>query len=104
MEGYRNIMVAYGDGGKTIWPTEFGWASNPTPIQSYEYAADNTLDEQAQFTVRALQMGKAWGWPMFLYSLNSKVIASGTPCALWGIVDPDWSPLPVYNALKAMPK
>ena len=27
MEGYRNIIVTYGDGGKRIWPTEFGWAS-----------------------------------------------------------------------------
>ena len=27
MESYRNIMVKYGDGGKRIWPTEFGWAT-----------------------------------------------------------------------------
>ena len=27
MEGYRNIMVKYGDGRKRIWVTEFGWAS-----------------------------------------------------------------------------
>ena len=27
MEGYRNIMLRYGDGNKRIWPTEFGWAA-----------------------------------------------------------------------------
>ncbi len=30
MEGYRNIMVKYGDAGKRIWATEFGWASVET--------------------------------------------------------------------------
>jgi len=106
MEGYRNIMVKYGDGNKTIWPTEFGWASNPLPVQHYEYAADNTLEEQAQFTVRAYQMGKSWGWVgvMFLWNLNFKVIADGTEMAQWGIVDAGWGPMPVYSALKAMPK
>jgi len=28
MEGYRNIMQVYGDAGKRIWPTEFGWAAD----------------------------------------------------------------------------
>ncbi|MGQ9567574.1 MAG: cellulase family glycosylhydrolase [Anaerolineae bacterium] len=106
MEGYRNIMVKYGDGNKTIWPTEFGWASNPVPLEKYEYAADNTLEEQAQFTVRAFQMGKQWGWVgvMFLWNLNFKVVAPGSEMAQWGLVDEAWRPLPIYNALKAMPK
>jgi len=106
MEGYRNIMVKYGDGNKTIWPTEFGWASSPTPVKNYEYAADNTLEEQAQFTVKAFQMGKQWGWVgvMFLWNLNFKVVAPGSEMAQWGIVDEAWRPMPVYNALKAMPK
>ena len=30
MEGYRNIMVRYGDANKRIWPTEFGWAAGWT--------------------------------------------------------------------------
>ncbi|NLE77585.1 MAG: hypothetical protein GX605_12660, partial [Chloroflexi bacterium] len=86
--------------------TEFGWASNSSPVANYEYAADNTLDEQAQFTVRAYQMGRAWGWvgPMFLWNLNFKVIAGGSEMAQWGIVDGGWGPMPVYNALKGMPK
>ncbi len=106
MEGYRNIMVKYGDAGKRIWPTEFGWASSPTPVLHYEYAADNTLEEQAQYTVRAYQMMKAWGWVgvAFLWNLNFKVVAPGSEMAQWGIVGHNWEPLPVYNALKAMPK
>jgi hypothetical protein len=106
MEGYRNIMVNYGDANKTIWPTEFGWASSSSPAQNYEYAADNSLEEQAQYTVKAYQMGKAWGWVgvMFLWNLNFRVIAPGSEMAQWGIVDQGWSPMPAYSALAAMPK
>ena len=106
MEGYRNIMLKYDDGGKTIWPTEFGWASSAQPSANYEYAADNSLEQQAAYTVKAYQMGKAWGWVgvMFLWNLNFKVVAPGSEQAQWGIVDQFWNPLPVYNALAAMPK
>lgn len=106
MEGYRNIMLKYDDGGKTIWATEFGWASSALPSANYEYAADNSLEQQAAYTVRAYQMGKAWGWVgvMFLWNLNFKVVAPGSEQAQWGIVDQFWNPLPVYNALAAMPK
>ena len=102
MEGYRRIMVKYGDSAKRIWPTEFGWASSPNPVKGYEYAADNTLEEQAQFTVRAYQMMKQWGWVgvAFLWNLNFKVVAPGSEQAQWGIVDENWNPLPTYIALK----
>ena len=106
MEGYRNIAVKYGDTGKTIWPTEFGWASSGSPTKNYEYAADNTLEQQAEYTVKAYQMGKAWGWVgvMFLWNLNFRVVAPGSEMAQWGIVDQGWGPMPIYSALAAMPK
>ncbi len=97
MEGYRNVMVANGDGGKRIWPTEFGWASSSSPYPGYEYAADNTADEQAAWIVRAYELGRGWGWvgPMFLWNLNFE---SGEQSAfkVWGT--------PAYEALKNMPK
>ena len=101
MERYRAIMVANGDTGKRIWPTEFGWASTPNPISGYEYARDNTEDEQAQFFVRAYQMAKAWGWvgPMFLWNLNFGITNPGTELAAFGIAG-----RPAQSALAAMPK
>ena len=42
--------------------------------------------------------------PAVLWNLNFRMIANGTEKAQWGIVDPGGSPLPVYNALAAMPK
>ncbi|MCC9075522.1 SH3 domain-containing protein [Litorilinea aerophila] len=106
MEGYRNIMVKYGAGNKKIWPTEFGWAAGGAFHPAYKYADDNDFNEQAQWTVEAFQMMKSWGWvgPAFLWNLNFRVVANGTEKAQWGIVGPNWEPLPVYNALKSMPK
>ena len=106
MEGYRNIMVSRGDGGKKLWVTEFGWASNPNPVPGYEYAADNSLQEQADFTVRALQMMKNWGWvgAALVWNLNFRVVAPGSEQAQWGMVDEGWNPLPIFHAVKAMPK
>jgi hypothetical protein len=106
MEGYRNIMVVYGDSGRRIWPTEFGWASSSSPAPGYGYAADNSLSEQAAWTVRAYQIMKGWGWvgPAFLWNLNFKVVAPGRETAQWGIVDENWGPLPAYNALRDMAK
>jgi uncharacterized protein YraI len=106
MEGYRNIMVVYGDTNKRIWPTEFGWAAGGAFDPRYAYANDNSFDEQAAWTVEAYTMMRDWGWvgPAFLWNLNFRVVADGTEKAQWGIVRNDYSPLPVYQALKAMGK
>ncbi len=101
MEGYRNVMIKYGDSRKTIWPTEFGWASGWVGAAGYEYANDNTLDEQAQWTVRSYQIMKSWGWVgvAFLWNLNYGRTAPGTELAQWGILG-----RPAYAALAGMPK
>ncbi len=104
MEGYRNVMVANGDDAKTIWPTEFGWAVSSNPHPGYDYALDNSLDEQAQWIVQAYQQAKAWGWvgSMFLWNLDYGVTAAGTELAAFGLLTP--GPVPAYNALAGMPK
>ena len=106
MEGYRNVMLKYGDGNKTIWATEFGWAVSSSPVVNYEYAADNTLEKQAQYLVEAYQMSKSWGWAgvMFLWNLNFAVVNPGSEQAQFAIVDSHWQPYPAFQSLAAMPK
>ncbi|MBV7330286.1 SH3 domain-containing protein [Chloroflexi bacterium TSY] len=106
MEGYRNIANVYGASHMRIWPTEFGWAAGGAFNPNYAYANDNDFNEQAEWTVRAFQMMRDWGWvgPAFLWNLNFRVVADGTEKAQWGIVDNGWRPLPIYNALQGMPK
>lgn len=106
MEGYRNVMVANGDAGKQIWVTEFGWAVRANPNPGYEYARDNTYEEQAKWVVQAYQMGRAWGWvgAMFLWNLNFQAVNPSGEVGAFGIVDAGWQPYPVYHALASMPK
>jgi hypothetical protein len=111
LESYRNIMVHYGDGHKRIWVTEFGWATveglGVPPAEGYAYAADNTEAEQAQWLVRAYQMGKNYGWVgvMFLWNLNfGPVSGKEDEKAAFGIVRHNWSPRPAFGALANMPK
>jgi spore germination protein YaaH len=104
MEGYRNVMVANGDNAKTIWPTEFGWAVSGNPHPGYEYALDNTYEEQAQWIVEAYQQAKSWGWvgSMFLWNLDYGVTAAGTELEAFGLLRP--GPVPAYAGLAGMPK
>ena len=107
MEGYRALAVKYGAADKKIVPTEFGWAvASPPGYRHYTYALDNSYREQSDWTVQAYRMMKDWGWvgPAILWNLNFRVVATGTEREQWGIVASDWSPLPVYEALKAEPK
>jgi hypothetical protein len=106
LNGYYRIMKKYGDGNKKVWPTEFGWASGWTGAPGYDYADDNTLEEQAKWTAEAYRLMKQWGFVgvAFLWNLNFRVVAPGTEKAQWGIVWGDWTPTPAYAALKSMPK
>ncbi len=101
MERYRAVMVANGDTGKRVWPTEFGWASTPNPHPGYEYAAQNTEQEQAEFIVRAYQMARSWGWvgPMFLWNLDYNLTAPDKELAAFGIMG-----RPAQGALAGMAK
>jgi hypothetical protein len=97
MEQYRNIMIKYGDGGKRIWPTEFGWASSSSPVAGYEYAAYNTERDQAAYIARAFDMMRQWGFVgvAFLWNLNYNVTQPGSELAAFGVMG-----RPAYDALR----
>jgi len=95
-------MGLNGDGHITIWPTEFGWPVwRFTGDERFVFAKQNTEAEQAQYTVRAYQMAKEWGWvgTMFLWNLDYNITASNTELANFGIVG-----TATYDALANMPK
>lgn len=110
MEAYRSVMTRYGDGGKRIWVTEFGWAASENvggPAPGYEYAAQNSEGEQARYLVDAFNLARSWGWvgPMFVWNLNFAPVAGGhDEKAAFGLLRTDWSERPAYAALRDMPK
>jgi polysaccharide biosynthesis protein PslG len=107
LETYANkIAVAGGD--QPLCITEFGWATvedmdgYPT---HFEFAVDNTLEEQAEWTIEALNNMEDWGfvWLAFIWNLNYGPQAGwatdndNTP---YSFIGPDWAHRPVYGAVR----
>jgi hypothetical protein len=97
-----------GDTERKLWATEFGWAciENLTerPSEGYEYAADNTDMEQAEYLVTALQIARNKGYMgvMFVWNLNFAPAGGATDeRAAFGILLDDWSERPAYQTLAA---
>jgi hypothetical protein len=111
VEDIRAQLVAAGLGDKSIWITEFGWAT-PNTTPGYEYGNQTSFERQAEYIVRAFQKSRAdypWVSGMFLWQLNFAVPwrFNGNERheqASFGVLNGDWSPRPAYDAIKAMPK
>jgi len=111
LEDYYTTMTAYGDAGKQVWGTEFGWPTIDgmgVPVNDgYGYAADIDEQQQADYITRAYAWASDWGHAgvLFLWNLNMWPEAGAeNEMAKFGIVRGDWSPRPAYTALRAMPK
>jgi hypothetical protein len=112
IEEQRAVMVQYGDRVKQVWLTEFGWdscANLPAP-RGYEYCQLTTEAEQAQFLVRAFEIGRdEWPWVgvMIMWNLNYAAIPDmpiDDEKYGWSVLRSDWSNRPAFEALKALPK
>jgi hypothetical protein len=108
---YHDIMVQNGDGNKKLWATEFGWASieniAAAPTPGYEYAAIHSEADQADYLVRAFQIGKQSGYMgvMFVWVLDAGIEQGAqNEQAKFGILRPDGTHRPAYDALARMAK
>jgi hypothetical protein len=107
---YHNIVQSAGF-NKPLCVTEFGWATSEgfegTP-PGFEFADDNTLEEQALWDVQAFQLMRQWGFVhlAFLWNLDYSVRGGSptNPNAPYSIVDMVGAPRPAFDALAEMPK
>jgi hypothetical protein len=111
LEGYHNRIVAAGS-DKPLCVTEFGWATaegmDGYP-PGFEFALDNTLDEQAQWDVEAFQLMRQWGFVRlaFLWNLDfaqKDGLGPTDPNAPYSILDFQGVARPVYGAIGVMDK
>jgi hypothetical protein len=88
--------------------TEFGWASTEDLDDyppGFEFANDNTLAEQAEWTIEALDNMEEWDtvWLAFLWNFNYGPQAGWDPTndnVPYSIIGKDWNFRPVYDALR----
>jgi hypothetical protein len=107
LEDYRAILNGGGLGSLPLWVTEFGWPSidglGSVDTTGWEYARDVTEAQQAEYTVRGFQMGRAMEatGPMILWNLNIATIWGGErPESAYSLLRPDGSYRPAYIALR----
>jgi hypothetical protein len=112
---FRSTLEFYRDtvqGSRPLCVTEFGWASSeglggyPT---GFEFAQDNTLEEQAQYDVQAFQLMRQWGFVRlaFLWNLNYANTGPRVPTdpnAPYSLVDYNGVGRPAFGAIQAMEK
>jgi hypothetical protein len=105
VELHREIMERYGDGGKPVWINEYGWnaapASFPDEILTWERV---TEADQADYTVRGIAWAREhWPWLGVVniwYFRQVGDIPPDRPAYYFALVDPEFNPRPVYDALR----
>ncbi|MFT5195065.1 MAG: hypothetical protein ACI9EW_001635 [Cellvibrionaceae bacterium] len=110
IETYASKVKAV-DPTKKLCVTEFGWAStegyDEVPL-GFEFAQDNTLDEQAQWLVEGFQQmrnsGDVWLAFVFNYDFGNKGGGPTDDPVPYSIIDVNGIPRPAFGALAAMEK
>ena len=102
----REIMVKNGDAAKPIWASEMGWNVQPESVTDEPIFGRVTEELQARYTVRGLQRAaEEWPWMgvmnlWFFKRADDRELEQ--PFYYFRMVDPDFTPRPVYGAIKAM--
>lgn len=110
IDGYIERIQAYPN-PKPLCVTEFGWASSEgydQVPQGFEYARDNTLEEQAQWIVQAFQQMQAneaiWLAFQFNYDFGNKGSGVTDDPVPYSILDINGAPRPAFGAVADMEK
>jgi hypothetical protein len=98
IEEVRRTMVAYGDSAKSIWLTEFGWTTT-TGAYGVSEAVQADYFTKAMTKLQSYPYVKAALW----YNFRNTYWLRDDP-ASWeanaGMIRTDFTPKPVYGALK----
>jgi hypothetical protein len=107
LEGYTQRIRAAGS-DKKLCVTEFGWAVTEdldgTP-RGFEFADDNSLEEQAQFFADALEYMEGGGnvWLAFIWNLNYGPQANWDPTndnTPYSLIGPGFEFRPAFDAIR----
>jgi polysaccharide biosynthesis protein PslG len=110
LETYAKKVSAAGSNLK-LCVTEFGWPSTDgmdgKVRQGFEFASDNTLADQANFTDKALSMMQQWGFIRLAFLWNLNYAAQGGfnlqgpvgDNVAWSILGKNFQPRPVWQKI-----
>lgn len=100
----RDIMIVNGDASKPIWISEMNWNAVPDEIPDKRFG-QVTLEQQARYLPLAFErIEKEWPWigvANVWYLKDADESDRNQTKYFFRLLDPDFSPLPVYEAMKA---
>jgi polysaccharide biosynthesis protein PslG len=110
LDGYIERVRAY-DPNMKLCVTEFGWASSEgygTIPQGFEFAQDNSLQEQAEYIVQAFDIMSSsndfWLAFLFNYDFGNKGGGPTDDTVPYSIIDTNGAPRPAFHAVSQMEK
>lgn len=100
----REIMVAHGDADIPIWATEVGWNALPADFAGTAVYGRVTEEKQAEYAVQAYQRAaREWPWlgvMNYWFFRRPSEAERDQPWYYFRMVEPDFTPLPVYDAMR----
>lgn len=100
----REVMVRNGDARKPIWASEMGWNAAPSGLPGQNDYGRVSLRLQARYTVRAFERARQeWPWMGVMAIWYFRRPDHREQQQAWyhfRMVEPDFSPLPVYQAVQ----
>lgn len=100
----RDVMVANGDGHKALWISEMNWNASPEDVEA-RYGRV-TLEQQAEYLPLAYQrIRDEWPWlgvanVWYLKRATDVWEQNRQPEAYFRLLAPDFTPMPVYEAMR----
>ena len=95
---------------RPLWITEYEWGQATAPVPAgYEWTLDLSEDQVATFYVQGIQMIQAdrpWVQAVFAWNLNYRIFQNfhTQETALFGVLNPNWTPRLIYQRLTQMGK
>src|SRR5512136_1467380 len=100
----RDLMVQNGDAHKPIWISEMNWNAVPDSVADKRFG-QVSLETQARFLPLAYErIQKEWPWvgvASTWFFKRATDAEKNQAMYYFRLVDPDFTPLPVYDAMKA---
>jgi hypothetical protein len=94
----RNLMVAHGDGDKSLWFTEFGWSTHTNPPGTPNYALGVTEAVQAQYfaaTIALIRATMPYVGKVYWYTERDSAAEGSVQNSNYGLLRADFSAKPI---------
>ena len=108
LDQLQEVVATHGD-RRQLFITEYEWGAVDPPVPAgFEWTTNLSVQQVASFYVQGIQnivSTKPWIGMVIVWNLNWRTFADPhtDEQAIFGILNPDFSPRPIYTALQNMP-